>query len=156
MTYMYHVYLRIINFHVVLHSQGSLAGRQARSEFQFWMRGGRGNSKISWLCNKSRTTLRKYFGCRWQLGGKRPFWWCSADKDEKFRKAAGDFFFFFFLKISSFVLFTTVVILPHFYSPSLWTIGLLFHAGVSCAIIVTDSATLRTTCRNNATDSSCR
>ena len=62
-----------------------------------------------------------------------------------------------FLKISSFILFTTVNFLfcPIFYSPSLLKISLLFHAGVSCAIIVTDSATLKTTCRNNVTDSSC-
>ena len=34
----------IMNFHVVLHSQGSLPGRHARSKFQLWMGGGEGSN----------------------------------------------------------------------------------------------------------------
>ena len=34
----------IMNFHMVLHSQGSLPGRHARSKFQLWMGGGEGSN----------------------------------------------------------------------------------------------------------------
>ena len=68
----------IMNFHMVLHSQGSLPDRHARTKFQFWMGGGEGEqqrqSNIScWSNIKSWTSLRKYFCCQ-RNKGKRPFW----------------------------------------------------------------------------------
>ena len=57
---------------MVLHSQGSLPGRHARSKFQLWMGGGEGEQQrqcnISWWSNKSWTSLRKYFRCRRHKG----------------------------------------------------------------------------------------
>ena len=34
----------VMNFHMMLHSQGSLPGRHARSQFQLWMGGGEGSN----------------------------------------------------------------------------------------------------------------